>query len=53
MLKWTVFAVFLAIFSNSGRLRLASSSGARVDVSALVDFYNETTISRIAFGSCR
>ncbi|KAK2563697.1 hypothetical protein P5673_012678 [Acropora cervicornis] len=37
---------------TSRRLRLASSSGARVDVSALVDFYNETTISRIAFGSC-
>lgn len=52
MLKWTVLAVFLAIFSNSGRLRLVSSSGASVDVSALADFYNETTISRIAFGSC-
>ncbi|XP_015764522.1 PREDICTED: uncharacterized protein LOC107343469 [Acropora digitifera] len=25
---------------------------ASVDVSALADFYNETTISRIAFGSC-
>ena len=50
MSKSTVLAFFLAIFSNSGRLRPASSS---VDVSVLADFYNETTVSRIAFGSCR
>lgn len=42
--------VSLVIISNVGNLQLVSSSG---DDSLLADFYNETTISRIAFGSCR
>lgn len=41
---------FIVVISNAGNLHLVSSGG---DDSLLADFYNEKTISRIAFGSCR
>ena len=44
------FLVSFVIISNVGNLQLVSSSG---DVPLSADFYNTTTISRIAFGSCR
>lgn len=41
---------FIVVISNAEKLRFVSSSE---DDLLLADFYNETTISRIAFGSCR
>lgn len=40
----------LIIVANAGNLQLVSSNE---NDSLEADFYNETTISRIAFGSCR
>ena len=42
--------VSLVIIANTGNLQLVTSSGNDFTVA---DFYNETTVSRIAFGSCR
>lgn len=42
--------VSLVIIANTGYLQLVTSSGNDITVA---DFYNETTVSRIAFGSCR
>ena len=44
------FFVSLIIISNAGKEHIVSSSGGDL---VLSDFYNETAISRIAFGSCR
>lgn len=43
------FFVSLIIISNAGQHIVSSDGGDLV----LSDFYNETAISRIAFGSCR
>ena len=42
--------VSLVIIASAGNLQLVTSSGNDFTVA---DFYNETTVSRIAFGSCR
>lgn len=42
--------VSLVIIAYAGNLQLVTSSE---DDSTVADFYNETTVSRIAFGSCR
>ena len=42
--------VSLVIIANAGNLQLVTSSG---DDSTVADFHNETTVNRIAFGSCR
>lgn len=42
--------VSFIIIAYAGNLQLVTSSG---DNSVVADFYNETTVSRIAFGSCR
>lgn len=42
--------VSLVIIANTGNLQLVTSSGNDFTVA---DFYNETTVTRIAFGSCR
>lgn len=44
------FFVSLIIISNAGKEHIVSSDGGDL---VLSDFYNETAISRIAFGSCR